>query len=321
MKYILLVIVFIFVSCFFFIKLPTPQHKTWEIQSIDTMKSSRDRAREKINDQALDELIDQQVSEIEQTGATHIAIGTPYDEEFLPYLKRWVDAARRHHLKVWFRGNWSGWEKWFDYPSIDRAAHIKKTEQFITANKYLFEDGDIFSSCPECENGGTKVQFNNPEEVTAYRTFLITEYQTTKKTFKSINRNVASNYFSMNGDVAKAVMDEKTTRALDGLVVVDHYVKSPAVLADDLISLARQSGGKIFLGEFGAPIPDIHGNMSETEQKEWLEEVMNNLSQIPELRGVNYWTGRDSSTALWRKDGSEKPAVNILKNYYTGKQL
>src|SRR3989344_6298983 len=86
------------------------------ITSIDTMKYSRDVAREKLNSSSFDEVIDKQVSEISATGATHIAIGTPYDDEFLPFLKRWVVAARKYNLKVWFRGNLSGWEEWFGYP-------------------------------------------------------------------------------------------------------------------------------------------------------------------------------------------------------------
>jgi len=320
MKYFLLIILFISIGSLFFIKFPKSQDKTWEIQSIDTMKSSRDVAREKSKDLSFDEMIDQQATDIEKTGATHIAIATPYDEEFVPFLKRWVYAARKHHLKVWFRGNWSGWEGWFDYPSVDRQTHIAKTESFILKHKDLFEDGDLFSSCPECENGGPKVQFSNEQEVISYRDFLTSEYEATKRAFKKINKKVASNYYSMNGDVAKAVMDEETTRKLDGLVVVDHYVKSPAVLADNLIALARQSGGKVFLGEFGAPIPDINGNMSDAQQKEWLDQTMLNLSQIPELKGVSYWTGRDSSTALWRTDGSAKPALAVLKEYFTKNQ-
>ena len=96
----------------------------WEVQSIDTMKYSRDLSREKLKDPSFDTVIDRQVKAIAETGATHVAISTPYDEEFLPILKRWASAARNYNLKIWFRGNWSGWEKWFDYKSISREEHI-----------------------------------------------------------------------------------------------------------------------------------------------------------------------------------------------------
>ena len=121
----------------------------WEIQSIDTVKYSRDVAREKAKDFSYDEIIDNQVRLIAETGATHVAIGTPYDSEFVPFLSRWVKAARKYNLNVWFRGNLSGWEGWFGYKKITRAEHIQKIREFILGNGGLFAEGDIFSSCPE----------------------------------------------------------------------------------------------------------------------------------------------------------------------------
>ena len=50
----------------------------FRVQSIDTMKYSRDRARNEVTDVVrLD--IDQQIGRIAATGATHIAVATPYD--------------------------------------------------------------------------------------------------------------------------------------------------------------------------------------------------------------------------------------------------
>src|SRR3989344_8216148 len=117
---------------------------SWEVTSIDTMKYSRDVAREKLGDLSFDRVIEEQIKNIAGTGATHVAIGTPYDSEFLPYLKRWVNTARKYSLKVWFRGNWSGWEGWFEYSKITRAEHIKKTKEFISKHQDIFEDGDVF---------------------------------------------------------------------------------------------------------------------------------------------------------------------------------
>ena len=65
-------------------------------------------------------------------------------------------SARKHSLKVWFRGNLSGWEEWFGYPSINRDEHTAGIVRFITNNPDLFEDGDIFVTCNECENGERK---------------------------------------------------------------------------------------------------------------------------------------------------------------------
>lgn len=292
----------------------------WDVQSIDTMKYSRDSAREKLKDPSFDAVIDRQMADIAATGANYVAIGTPYDEEFYPFLKRWVKAARKYKLHVWFRGNFSGWEGWFDYPRMTREMHTVKTEEFILNNKDLFEDGDIFTSCPECENG-IKIEYGDPKSLGQHREFLITEYQAVKRMFFQIGQDVKANYYSMNGDIAKALMDKPTTAALDGIVVIDHYVGTPTQLAEDVQLLIDQSGGSIVLGEFGAPIPDIHGEMSEEEQANWIDEAFRLLAHMPEVKGVNYWVNTGGSTELWKLNGQPKLAVSVLKKYYSYKKI
>lgn len=291
-------------------------HPQLQVKSIDTMKYSRDLAREKNKDLSFDKVIDRQIKAIAQTGATHVAIGTPYDEEFMPFMRRWIKAARGYGLKVWFRGNLSGWEGWFGYPKVGREEGFILTEKFILDNQDLFEDGDIFTPCSECENGGS----GDPRvtgDISGHRKYLIDLYSVSKNAFAKINKKeVAANYFSMNGDVAKLVMDQDTTQSLDGIVVLDHYVKSPKELTADIKSLAESSGGKIVLGEFGAPVPDIHGDMSEEEQAEWLEEVFSQFQMLPQLYGINYWVAVGGSTELWNDKGEARKAVEIIKKYY-----
>src|SRR3989344_1486296 len=77
-----------------------PTLKFWQVQAVDTMKFSRDMARAKLNDPEFDVVINQQIHAIADTGANYVAIGTPYDDEFVPILKRWVAAARRYGLSV-----------------------------------------------------------------------------------------------------------------------------------------------------------------------------------------------------------------------------
>lgn len=289
----------------------------WEFQSIDTMKYSRDLAREKANSKSFDKVIDMQIRDIADSYVTHVPIDTPYDDEFLPFLKRWVNAARKYNLKVWFRGNWSGWEKWFDYKSIDRKTHIEKSVKFILGNKDLFEDGDVFGACNECENGGPGDPRHNGD-AKGHIEFLIEEYKATKAAFEKIDKKVASNFNSMNGDVANLIMDKETTKALGGIVVVDHYVASPDQLVIDIKALSKKSGGKIVLGEFGVPILQIHGNMNDKEQEVWLEKVLKSLFDMPEVIGVNYWTNVGSSTHLWTSKGDPTSKLEILKKYYRG---
>ena len=287
----------------------------WDFQSIDTMKYSRDIAREKSDDFSFDATIDLQVKNIAATGATHVAIATPYDEEFVPFLTRWVTAARKYKLNVWFRGNFSGWEGWFDYPAISREDHLAKTRQFIIKHANLFQNGDVFTSCPECENGGP----GDPRQTgdtAGYRQFLIDEFVTAQQLFRDMGKNVRANYFSMNGDVAEAIMDRETTTALGGIVTIDHYVATPLQLVKDIKTIAARSGGKIILGEFGAPIPDIHGAMTQDQQAKWLNDAFKLLVSTPDLVGINYWTNVGGSTQLWTEDYQPKKAVDIITSYF-----
>jgi hypothetical protein len=288
----------------------------WPVQSVDTMKYSRDLARSKMLDNSFDTIIDGQVSQIAATGATHISIGTPYDTEFIPYMRRWVETAHRYNLKVWFRGNLSGWEKWFSYPSISPQEHTEGIVQFIKDNPDLFSNGDIFTSCPECENGGPGDP-RSTGKVGEYREFLISEYRAVKEAFSQIGKKVNANYFSANADVAELVFDPDTASALDGIVVIDHYVNTPERLCADVVKIAQKSQARIVLGEFGAPIPDIHGSLSSQKQADWIDSSLKCLLDIPQLVGVNYWTGVGGSTALWDGNGNARLAVAVLKRYYS----
>ncbi len=287
----------------------------FEVQAVDTVKYSRDLAQDKNNDPTFDNEIEQQVVQIASVGTTHIALGTPYDEEFIPFLRRWVQSARKHNLNVWYRGNFAGWEGWFEYDRISRDEHTQKTIDFIKKNPDLFENGDIFTSCPECENGGPGDPRQNGD-TEGHRKFLINEYTQIKNAFKSLNKQVKANYYSMNGDVAKLIMDRDTTNALDGIVTIDHYVLDNETFMNDVNYLKEQSGGSIVIGEIGAPIPDIQGEMTDEEQALWIEKFFKTIIKDPSIIAVNYWVNRGGTTRIWNEDNSAKPAAKMLKQFY-----
>ncbi|HJZ05683.1 MAG TPA: carboxypeptidase-like regulatory domain-containing protein [Patescibacteria group bacterium] len=296
-----------------------PRTTLWQIQSVDTMKYSRDLAREKLNDNKFDAVIDQQIKNIAATGATYVAIATPYDEEFYPFLSRWVSTARKYNLGVWFRGNWSGWERWFNYPSISREDLLIQTEKFITSHPKMFADGDVFSPCPECENGG----IGDPRhtgDVSGYRGFLLQQYSKASTAFTKINKQVLV-LNSHNLDVAKLIMDSSTSAGLGGIIAVDHYVSSPQKLVNDLSDLSSKTGAQIILGEFGVPIKDLHGNMTEIQQSGWLDSALRGLSLTKSVIGVNYWTSVGGSTQLWSTSGKSRSAVGMLTSYYIPKTI
>ncbi|MCR4325005.1 MAG: hypothetical protein NUV69_04950 [Candidatus Curtissbacteria bacterium] len=325
MKKIILIIVVLLSAMFIFkladkkSSLPTsPQvnKRIWEIKSIDTMKYSRDLSAEKLNDPTFNNHIDAHIKIIKDTGATHVAIATPYDDRFNSVLRRWVSVARKYDLNIWFRGNFSGWEGWFGEGrnSITRDQHLSMTRSFIKNNADLFKDGDVFSPCPECENGGPgdpRFQTN----VADYRKFLIAERNASLEEFKSIDKDITV-LDSMNFDVAKLIMDKETAQAMGNIIVIDHYVESPERLARDIDELHKTTGAKVFLGEFGAPIPDIHGNLTEEEQAQWIEQALNLIRNKQHLIGLNYWVAIGGSTAIYNEELAPKPAAEILKKFF-----
>ena len=299
---------------------PVKQGRVWQIKSVDTMKYSRDLSLEKLNNLSFDAVINAQVKAIKELNATHVAIGTPYDDRFIPILTRWVNSARKYGLNVWFRGNFAGWEGWFgESRSLSREEHLRLTREFIQKHPDLFRNGDIFSPCPECENGGPEDP-RHQTPVAEHRKFLIDQRNAALEEFNRIGKKVTV-LDSMNFDVAKLVMDRETAGAMGGIVAIDHYVKNPQKLSQDIADLAAKTDAKIFLGEFGVPIPDIHGRLSDEEQAVWVEEVLSMISRRNYVIGINYWVSHGGSTEIFAKDNLPKPAAKVLKSYFSLKNL
>lgn len=290
--------------------------RLWEVQSIDTMKTSRDKARAELNNSSFDRDIEKELTFIKNTGANYVAVGTPYDEEFLPYLKRWVTLARKSGLKVWFRGNWSNWEGWFNYPkSLAPDDHLKKTRQFIMEHFDLFEDGDIFDSCPECENAG---YWKQPERNDQYKEFIKAQTENNRKAFEDIGKKVYSNLPSVIGGRAKEVFDQGTFDALGNVVAIDHYIPNPLSMGEYVDYFSKNFHTKVLVSEFGAPIPDINGPMTEEEQAEFIQKVLEELYQRGDaVTGVNYYVLSMGTTALINPNTSLRKAYQVVTDYYS----
>lgn len=292
----------------------------FEHMCIDTMKVSRDRARELNNNPEALRVIKNQVGIIKSLGADCIAIGTPYDEEFLPYMKLWIAEARAAGLKVWFRGNWSAWEHWFSYEETMTAEeHITKTVAFIKANPDLFQAGDIFSPIVEPENGGP---FENGDRGRPLSQFIRDEQVAVTEAFREINVPVQTNWISLSGGVARSMIDQRTVDALGGLVTLDHYVSHPDGMAEYINYFHIPFNAQIVFGEFGAPIPDLNGQMNEREQAVFVDTLLWELFlEREKIKGINYWTLSESSTALINGIQHEREVTQTIRKYYQPAEL
>lgn len=295
---------------------PAANERLFGIQSIDTMKSSRDMAGQILDDpDGFKPMVDKELSLIAEAGATHAAIATPYDARFIPVLKLWVASARAHKLSVWFRGNFSGWEGWFEYARIDRATHKRLLRDFLRDNPGLFQDGDVFTPCPECENGA-EGDPRQTGDVSGFNNFLIEERAIAADEFARQNKRIAV-YPSMNADIAREVITLATVRAFSGTILIDHYVRTPQQFARDIRAIPEQLNADIGLGEFGAPIPDLNGTMSEHRQAAFVDALFGALyAEHASIPLVNYWTLRGGSTAIVNDTGTPRAAYVTVRNYF-----
>jgi len=291
----------------------TATENYWEVRAIDTMKYSRDRARES----SIVSEIPKIVTAAADLNPTHIAIGTPYDSEFNRVNQSWAREIHRRKINVWFRGNFSGWEGWFDYEELSSPEdHHTKTYQFITSNPDFFRDGDIFTPAPEPENGLIgDPRFGNKE---AYYTFLRTSYQTCVDAFEAIDKDVTCGYFGTNGDIAKDILTPELVADLGNVIIIDHYVKDADIFAKDIDFLANKfPNAKIIIGEFGAPVPDIHGSMTNQEQASIIDDFLKVMYVKQAIvTGVNYWVLNEGTTAIVTDNLEPKLAYDVLYKYY-----
>lgn len=290
----------------------------WEYECIDTMKSSRDLAGEYRGKADAETLIAREVGLIAETGANCIAIATPYDEEFLPVLRMWVQAARKERLHVWFRGNWSEWEGWYGRKNtLTPESHVQLTREFIYKNRELFADGDIFTGAPEAENGGYFAGKMSVQTFPVFRKFLRDEYDMATAAFEDLGLDVRVNWFSMNGWVARNMYDRDTLLKIGKTITIDHYTKDLHDMETYLNYFVNTYGATVNLGEFGAPIPDLNGEMSESEQAEYLNSLMHLFYKYrAHIGGLNYWTFRFGSTHLVNDDFSKREAFTSISRFY-----
>src|SRR6185369_6754089 len=106
-----------------------------------------------------------------------------------------------------------------------------------------------------------------------FQEFLKESFNTCEEAKKIVGKAFLCGYFSVNGDVARESFTKDVVNKTGGVIVIDHYVKSVEKLAEDIKFLHEKYDAPVVLGEFGAPIPDIHGNMTEDEQAAYISDL------------------------------------------------
>jgi hypothetical protein len=268
--------------------------KGWSVKCVDTMKTSRDKVRVPLDDDHR-QLIDVELDAIKSIGANYVAIDTPYDPEFLLFLRYWVGRARLQNLHVWFRGNWCGWEGWFGYPKwVDGYnRHIEATIDFVRSHPDLFRDGDSFCLCPEPENSALLGDPRATGHVDQFLAFLRDAYDALTKEFARMGKRVIVNWFSVNGDIGRDILNKNTVDHIGGLVTIDHDVPSAAKMIEYVDDIHHKFGCKVLIGEFGAPLVNINPvNWNEQQQADFIGEILEALwVRRSYVIGISYWVG------------------------------
>jgi hypothetical protein len=292
----------------------------WESECIDTMKYSRDTARAWDNrPEKLNQEINLQIEAIKNMGANCVSLATPYDDQFIPFLKKWLRVARQNNLKIWFRGNFSGWEKWFDYPKLaSRDEHVQKTYSYIVNNPDLFQDGDIFTPAPEAENGIFGDPRTGDDKRSAFNEFIKKSYSTCVNAFSQIGKNVTCGLYSTNYDVARDSFDPETVKQIGNTITIDHYISDAKKYDADIFNIHEKYNAKVAIGEFGAPIPDLNGSMGDDSQSKYVGELLLAIYKHRDfIPALNYWTLRGGSTQIIDDAGNIRSVSKTLKSYFS----
>lgn len=289
------------------------------VLSIDAMKMSRDTlslSREQI--QML-------CQEARNTGATHIAIGTPYDDFAYKYLKDWVSIAKSQDigLNVWLRGNFSDWENWHENkihnPVATPEDHHRQFSQFLAKLHHdgLISPGDIVSPCPEPENG--KIIGSYWDNKQKLQNFIRDSYINARNTLDSFGLSGVRVVFSYNADVAA----DLPTEIYDLLKIIglDHY---PAADATEMATRIAHfhhlfPGKEIWIAETGSGMKDRQKITTQEQQAAYMELLFQSMASM-KVSAINIWTIMGGDTALVDPAGGnavkERPVYQVVSENF-----
>jgi hypothetical protein len=298
----------------------------WTIQSVDSMKSTKDAICGQRDINWINKFLDKAV----ELGATHVAIDTPYDNpscgDALAYTKTWVTAARNHGLKVWHRHMPLAFEGIYN-AAKSKSNFLTMISNYVKNNSSLFANGDIFTPIPEPQNGGINgvtgcangvCQYDS---AAAFNQWLRDAMDTSTQAFQSIGKSVKIGYFGFDGFVAwgdnnpdwNGILEDSTIQKM-GHIAVDHY---PEVvndnMANDLKELeARYPGVPIIISEWGT----INGQNTEQEVKNSMGAAANDKN----VAGFNYWQfgPEGSGEQLIDDNFNNQLQFNDVQYYYKG---
>lgn len=304
---------------------PAPSTNSWEIQSVSSMKESKDRVCGQ-RDQAF---IEKWVDKAKELGANYVAIETPYDNpdcgSSLDYTKTWVNALRSKGLKIWHRHMFLNFEGIYGANKNPNDDYLGKIYHYIKDNSWMFKEGDIFTPAPEPQNGGIAGITYCAQNVCIFKDaphfnkWLRDSMDISEKAFSEIGLagKMKIGYFGFDGFTAWGSMNpdwngilEDSTIAKMGNIAIDHY---PELCGDTMENALnelqnRYPGIPIFISEWGS-VDDYNVE----------NQVKNSMgaAKRPGVFGFNYWhMGIGGNEALINEDFSVRPQFDEVQSFF-----
>ncbi len=304
--------------------LPTVPTASWPIQSVSSMKETKDR----ICSQRDQTFINHWVSKAKELGANFVAVETPYDNpscgSSLDYTWNWINAIRSQGLQVWHRHMPLAFEGIYD-TTKQKSDFLGMIGDYIRNNREMFKEGDIFTPIPEPQNGGiagvtycaaglcifdSKEQFNQ---------WLRDAMEITQNAFNQIGLGgkIKVGYFGFDGFVAwgsnnpdwHGILEDATIQKM-GNLTIDHYPELIGQTMEQGLNevMAKYPGLPIIIGEWGS------AGSTDVE-----EQVRNSMGACKRkgVAGFNYWhLGMGGNEALINEDFSNRPQFDDVQSFF-----
>jgi len=306
---------------------PSPTRSSWSIQSVSSMKETKDR----ICGPRPADFIKKWVDSAANLGVNYISIETPYDNpqcgSSIGYTKAWIDAIRAKGLHVWHRHMPLTFEGIYGAVKNPGADYTKLISDYIKANPGFFAEGDIFTPIPEPQNGGIAGVTYCPQGICIFKdakyfnVWLRSAMDSSETAFGTIGLGgkMKIGYYGFDGFVAwgdnnpdwDGILEDETVLKM-GNITIDHY---PEIVGDtmenDLKELeARYPNIPIVIGEWGT----IAGTNLEQQVRTSMQ-----AAKRRSVVGFNYWhMGVGGNEELIRDDFSAKSQYDEVQSFFRG---
>lgn len=304
----------------------------WSIQSIDSMKSTKDA----VCGQRDLTWIDNWLDKAKELGANYVAISMPYDNptcaDSTDYANRWIQAIRSKGLHVWHRRMPLAFEGIYSTPKAGNN-FLTQISNYIIAHPDQYQSGDIFTPIPEPQNGGISgfsscngyCQFSS---ISAFNSWLRDAITRSNQAFSQVGiSGIKVGYFGFDGFVTwgdnnpdwHGILEDSTIQAMGNIITIDHYPEAVGENMDNSLTQleTKYPTAQIVIGEWGT----ITGGDTQSQ----VISSMGGAKKHPHVIGFNYWQfGPEGSGEQLINESTSgvftnNVQFNSVQSYYTGK--